>query len=383
MNLVADLAAHVSSGIPGLILGAVIGVIAGAILEDAIKKRGRRIWKFSRKHLLSRRVTYAGDTFRWGPMLTPALILEGDGQHIIDEQSVYLIVDKSEATLPSELQDWKHEIEQEQLRRRQNGEPHFWNGLNYAVAGITVSRRVDDESPEVFVRLNSSDYYTFLATQNLDRKFSDGTTPRERYITPFAPDKVPAFMSCSFGTNVAVITSDDKIIFSQRSERVGSHPGFWNSSANEALSRDIDSAGRAVPNIYNVARRGVQEELGIEPQEYRIDLLAITLDRSRHQWGALFIARLFSLTGEGFLERRTRGMPDKWEHQNHELVTFGVGPVVRFIFDRRRRHLWAPTAPALFYMALVNQYGRLAVERQSAHAIRKMMRKDPLFRLGE
>ncbi|MGK5530774.1 caspase family protein [Streptomyces sp. URMC 129] len=312
------------------------------------------------------------EPFTWGPMRTDLLIVEGDGESVIQEGSVHVRTIDEDVELPEEMAQWRAEIEAEQEALRRAGKPYFWNGLNYAVDRITIGRVAETEAPEIYIQLQNSDYYTFRATQELDRPFADGTTPRSRYLDPYDPLEVPAFMASSFGTNVAVVTRDEKLIVSRRSQMVGSHPGTWNSSANEALSRVVDNAARQAPSLFNVARRGVSEELGFSAGEYRLSLLALTLDKSTHQWGALFYARLRQVTSHEFIARRSRGVSDKWEHDRHELVDFEIEPVTRFIFDPERAGLWAPSAPGLFYLALVNKYGKVAVERESARVVARL-----------
>ncbi|REF00803.1 caspase family protein [Thermomonospora umbrina] len=318
---------------------------------------------------------WQADAFRWGPFRAPLIIVEGDGTSVIGEDSVRLIVQDDPIELPDELAEWRAEIERDQRERRERGDDFFWNGNRYAIDKVSVSRHPTTESPEVSLRLKPSDYYSFLAVQQHDREFADGTTPRSRYLDPYRPVDVPAFMSSSLGTNIAVVTADNKMIFSRRSQNVGSHPGHWNSSANEALSRDIDSQARNAPNLYDVARRGLREELGLERHEYRLSLLAITVDR-RNQWGALFTARLTSLTSDQFLARRSRGVADKYEHDEHALVPFEVADIVEFMFCEERRTLWAATAPAVFFLALVYQYGRTVVEDESLRTFARLRARE-------
>ena len=322
------------------------------------------------------------EEFRWGPMRSPLMIVEGDGEHVIKKRDLRIVVDHEESMLPPELQEWRKEVEADQEKRREEGRAYYWNGQSYAIDNIAITRRQPDEAPELSLRLKYSDFYTFLATQQLDRQFTDGSTPQQRYIDPYDPLNAPAFMSCSLGTNVAVLTWDKKFIFSRRSNVVGSFPGLWNSSANEALSRDIDSKGRLVPDLFAVAERGLYEELALEPDEFDLNLLALTLDRSRHQWGVLFIARLHSVISDEFLARRSRGVADKWEHTSHELVDCSVESVISFMFHPERRRLWTPTAPALFYLALVNIHGRAAVERDSVAVFRGLPDSNIAFTVG-
>ncbi|WP_211363546.1 hypothetical protein [Saccharothrix saharensis] len=356
----------------GLVLGALMGLLLTVFFEDYLKDRRSRVGRRVRRLVARGGLPEQRAEFHLGPLKCPMLIVEGDGEQVINEQSVRVVVDHDPVELPAEMVPWRDEVAAEQERRRAAGEHAFWNGPNYAVSGFTVSRTALDESPEVALRLRPADYYTFLTAQQLDREFADGTTPRERYLAPTTPLDVPDFLNCSFGTNVAVITADNLLVVQQRSTRVGSQPGTWSSSANEALSRQLDSRGRSAPNLYDVMRRGIVEELAIEETEYHLELLAFTIDTRRQQWGALFVAFLHDLTGADLVERRSKGVADKWEHDRMEFEAFEVAPVVRMLLSPQRRDRWSSVGPPLFYLALIRKYGRAHVERRAAVELRRL-----------
>lgn len=358
-----------STGLAGLILGAVLGVVCSALFEEALKERFRLFGILIRHSLAHGTLPTPRTEFNLGTLQTCMLILEGDGATPINEESVRVLVDEEPAALPAEIEEWKEEIARAQAERKRNGDQHFWNGPSYAVVDLTVSREGISETPEICLRLKSSDYYTFQATQQLDRLMRDGATLRERYLSN-GPEAAPAFMNCSFGTNVAMVTKDHKLVVAKRSSVLGSRPGVWNSSANEALSRSLDSDGRTPPSLYNVARRGVDEELAVGREEYRLELLAITIDTELQQWGAAFVAYAHDLTGQDILERRARGVADKWENETIEVIDFTVDTVVQCLMRPDRRNNWSPMVPPLFYLALVNFYGRGFTERHCARALR-------------
>jgi isopentenyldiphosphate isomerase len=300
------------------------------------------------------------------------LIVEGDGESTIVHEAMHIQVLDEEIVLPSDMADWRGEIEAESTRLRAEGRTPVWNGSRYAVESFDVSRTALDEQPEVHLRLRPTDYYTFLAAQQLDRRLPDGTTPRVRYLDPDKPLVAPAFLQCSFAANVAVVTADDMLVVSQRSDRVRMAPGVWNSSVNEGLSRHIDSSGRNAPDLYAVARRGMREELSLEPHEYSLALLAFVLDVDRRHWSAHFYAKLKDLSCEGLQERMSRGVADRWEHQTVDYVPFRPAEVAKYLLRPDRIHRWAPLAPALFHLALVHTHGRASVERAEAQAVRRL-----------
>lgn len=352
-----------SSGVTGLVVGSVVGLVLSVLFEDSLKATLTRF----RRRLRGRR--QAGPawvhrpTFELGSLRTSHLVLEGDGVAEIPEDMVHLIVDNEFVEVPPDVAARREGIAAEQEDRRARGESFSWNGPCYAIARFTSSRRADDEAPEVFMRLVHSDYYTFLATQELDRPGPDGGTLRARYLDGVDPLAVEPFMASSFGVNVAVVTADGKLVVSQRSAHLPVNAGLWSSSANEALSRTIDNAGRSVPSFHDVARRGLREELSIEAPEYDLKLLTFCVDVATNQWGATFIARLDRLTADQLEARWSRGTPDGWEHDRHCLVRFRPDEVIDFVLAPERVDQWTATGPALFYFALVNEFGKGPVER--------------------
>ncbi|MFH8567574.1 hypothetical protein [Streptomyces sp. NPDC017993] len=361
-----------ANGVVGAVLGMVFATLFQQPLQDAWFKVRRRSSSAVRSLRFREEPSRAWTTFSLGPLHTSALIVEGDGESTIVGEAMHIQVLDDEIALPSEMAGWRDEIEAESTQLRAEGRTPVWNGSRYAVESFDVSRTALDEQPEVHLRLRPTDYYTFLAAQQLDRRLPDGTTPRSRYLDPDKPLMAPAFLQCSFAVNVAVVTADDMVVVSQRSDRVRMAPGVWNSSVNEGLSRHIDSSGRNAPDLYAVARRGMREELSLEPHEYSLALLAFVLDVDRRHWSAHFSAKLHDLSRDGLQARMSRGVADRWEHQTVDYVPFRSAEVAKYLLRPDRIHRWAPLAPALFHLALVHTHGRASVERAEAQAVRRL-----------
>lgn len=362
----------VANGVVGAVLGMLFAVLFQQPLQNGWYRLRTRSTRAVRTLRQREESSPAWRTFSLGPLHTSALIVEGDGESSISPESVYIQVLDEEIELPSDMAGWRAELEEENARGRTEGRAPMWNGPRYAVESLDVSRTALDEHPEVHLRLRPTDYFTFLAAQQLDRRLPDGTSPRSRYLDPDDPLSAPAFLQCSFAVNVAVVTADDMVVVSRRSDRVRMAPGVWNSSVNEGMSRHIDSSGRSAPDLHAVARRGMREELSLEPHEYSLELLAFVLDTDKRHWSAHFYARLKDLTREGLQTRMSRGVADRWEHQTIDYVPFRPATVVKYMLRADRVHRWAPLAPALFHLALVHVYNRTPVERATAQIVRRM-----------
>lgn len=362
----------VVNGVVGAVLGMLFAVLFQQPLQDAWYRLRKRSTSAIRNMGRRAESGAAWQTFALGPLRTSALIVEGDGVSPIPPEGIHVQVLDGEVELPSDMARWRDEIAEESERLRAEGGTPPWNGLRYAIESLDISRTALDETPEVRLRLRPTDYYTFLAAQQLDRRLPDGTTPRSRYLDPDEPLKAPSFLQCSLGVNIAVITADDMLVVTQRSDRVRMAPGVWNSSVNEGLARHIDSSGRSAPDLHAVARRGMREELSLDSHEYSLDLLAFVLDVDRQSWSAHFSARLKDLSSSGLRTRMSRGVADRWEHQTIDFVPFNPARVVRYLLRNDRIHRWAATAPALYHLALVHAFSRSAVERAEAQILRRL-----------
>ncbi|GGO27344.1 hypothetical protein GCM10011576_51950 [Micromonospora parathelypteridis] len=366
--------AWIVTGGVGLLVGATVGLLLTVVFEDPLKKLLQRLRRRGRFMRAGRRAAKAVD-FDFGGVTSQCMIVTGDGTEAIKEELVHLIVSDEPVELPAELAAWRSEIAAEEQARADSGAPHHWNGDCFAVAELVEERTSRDEEVELFLHLRRTDYYSFLASQNLDRRFRDGTTPRTRYIDPVGHRRAPAFMSLSLGTSILVITTDNRVLICQRSPRVGSRPLHWGVSADEGLSARLDSPSGLPPRLHAAARRGLGEELALEDHEYRLALLGITIDTERHQWDSVFVAYAHDLTSEQLERRMKRGTKDgSLEIASWEFVSFDVRSVLQRLHAGQPERKWTPVAPVALYLALVHEYGRWRVERLSRRHAARMVR---------
>ncbi|MFJ9680389.1 translation initiation factor 2 [Streptomyces sp. NPDC101194] len=332
------------------------------------------------------------DLFRIGPLRTPYHVYEGDGTRPIKEDNVRVYFDpETFVHVPEEVLRWRQEIEDEQRTQAVSGAPRRWNHPRFALETIAVTRSDEYEDPIVELRFSPTDYFTFLASQQLDRSLEEGKgagrTLREHYLDGADPVTVNGFLSSSFGANVIVITGkDNKMLFSRRSATVGGNAGRWNSSANEGLSGKHDLKD-GVPDLFGAARRALREELAVQEEDISgVELLSFGMDTQRHQWAGCFRAVLADLGEDDLRDRWSHGVEDKWEHSEYAFVPAEPEPVLDFLLDPERIDLWSAASPSFFYHAMVRTMvertgspgaGRSAVERAIAPAVARAAAKGP------
>ncbi|MFJ1699531.1 translation initiation factor 2 [Streptomyces sp. NPDC088252] len=332
------------------------------------------------------------DLFRIGPLRTPYHVYEGDGTRPIQEDNVRVYFDPDTFVhVPEEVLRWRQEIEDEQRTQAVSGAARRWNHPRFALETIAVTRSDEYEDPIVELRFSPTDYFTFLASQQLDRSLEEGEgaglTLREHYLDGADPVTVNGFLSSSFGVNVIVIMGkDNKMLFSRRSATVGGNADRWNSSANEGLSGKHDLKD-GVPDLFGAARRALREELAVQEEDISgMELLSFGLDTRRHQWAGCFRAVLADLGEDDLRDRWSHGVEDKWEHSEYAFVPAEPEAVLDFLLDPERIDLWSAASPSFFYHAMVRTMvertgspgvGRSAVERAIAPAVARAAAKGP------
>ncbi|PWR08968.1 hypothetical protein DKT68_13305 [Micromonospora acroterricola] len=126
-----------------------------------------------------------------------------------------------------------------------------------------------------------------------------------------------------------------------------------------AVAHSVDGAP---PDLFSAARRGIREELHIEDDQYDLRLLAFHLATSLSQWGVMFLARLGAMPRTDFEAHLSRGVEDGWEHRAIDYVPLEPDSALRYLLRPDRRNNWTPAWPALYYLTLVNTYGRRQVD---------------------
>jgi 8-oxo-dGTP pyrophosphatase MutT (NUDIX family) len=266
---------------------------------DRIRERVSQGWNavFRRRHR-TRKLPTGEDPaglIRIGDLRLPGFRLF-DG---VRAEGIEFVVnfDPTPAVLPAELIPVRTAVEDRIRADEENGLRVPFNGEMLALKGFTFTRSADGQEKSVCrMSVQPNEYFNLLATINSLAVPVPGTTQTigDRYYHGRNPLLIehPALFT-AFPINLAVITSDEKLVVVQRSADVAMSPNVFNSSADEAVSRykDTDSAGRV--SYQQAARRALWEELGVAPGDIaELKLTAVGYAHRVHHYAVLGHARL-------------------------------------------------------------------------------------------
>ncbi len=315
--------------------------------------------------------------FSFGSIETTEVTVDGDGQAEYTPSTIICHYDPTPIVLPPELQAIKDKIEKEEVRKRDAGEPHMWNGPTYALQRYTRARTDNEDHLVVHLFFRPTDYFTYWATNvSLDTEYviDDETgqpvTLRAKYFRDVdwsSPSLQPVpYFGNTFGMNACLISNDERILLIRRSREVSHWRGLYHIAINESLQRPIDRSDYDdAPNPYRALIRGAAEEIGIEVNPSEITLLTLTVTSTYSSWGMHGLVRS-SRSMQEIINSRTIGARDKWEGTELIPIEFSAKAVVEFVHSHTP---WSPHGLACLYLTLVHEFGKRTVEE----AIRKYM----------
>lgn len=342
------------------LISALVGLFFGVLFEGPlIKARDGLIRRVRRRLGGRRRPQQRPQTFALDSIVTTWIVVDGDGESEYAPQTIQCHFDPHSLELPPELMESRNQAALAEEKKRNAGLPFRWNGEIYYLDRFVISRNDTEEFLALQLWFGPTDYYTFQATNmRLDEQ-----DLRERYVGNWTWERPIPYFSSSFGISLAVITSDEQIVLTQRSALVGSRQGQFNISVNEALSPLLDRSTEGhAPDVYRCAIRGAAEELGIALNHFDITFLSFGVDSQYSQWGLLGMARV-NKRADDILRWRAMGVKDKWENESLHVIQFAVDPVIDFVL---KTSPWAPSGLACLYHALVHEYNRTAVDQALA-----------------
>jgi len=291
---------------------------------------------------------------------THFFVVDGDGQSEFKAENIECRVIHDDFSLPSELEAIKQEIAAQEIEKESNGLEYRWNGPLYGLAKYRSSRTADKEDMSVLFNFFKTDYFTFLATNmQLNRMLDSGKTIAEEYIPQNQLEKVQPIIANGFGIVLIVITSDENIILTQRTEISGARGNEVDVSVVEGVHPLLDRhSSNDGPDLFNTAIRGANEELGIIINKDKIKFLGYGIDLEYYQWNMIGYAHV-PQTAQEIKDIRSRGTSGKWENTLLVFKNFTAKNVAELIVNEK---MWSTAKVALYWTA-VRELGKNTIDR--------------------
>lgn len=357
MNVFIDI---FKSDIGMALIGAFFGLVLSVVFDDFLRNVKRNI-KRKWKRIFAPKINQGSIYFTLNDKSTDFYVLDGDGVIEFNEGDIECRYKKETVTLPEGIKELRQEVEAKELKRKEAGEDYRWNGVLYGLSKYRMSREGFREVPHVLFNFHQTDYYTFLATNTqLDRSLPNGKTIRETYIPYTNLDKVQPILANGFGVVIVVITEDERVVLTRRTEFAGARAGELDVSVVEGVQPELDEDSKSEgPDLFRAATRGIDEELGIHINESAISFLGYGIDTKYYQWNMIGYVQAHGITANDIEVARGKGASGKWENKEVEYITLTPANIAKVLMEEA---MW-DTAKVALYWTGVNQLGKRQLEK--------------------
>jgi hypothetical protein len=352
----------------GAIIGAVISLAAAVYLQDPWKESSDRRRRLRRSRAITRELVEEDQPVTIAGIPTTVYLAEGDGDLVIEPQSISVRIRSTRAELPAIVAAERERLVR-QMAASTRSNKHIvsdWNSRNMiALTRYRVTRTADGEDSALHLEGCLNDYATFAATAlRLDEEIGGANAKGER--TPntlrkeYFPDpaavaasiRMPLpFLANGVGVTLLAFTDDDKVLLAHRRPESRARPGECDVTVVEGIDARMDSAGSGKVDIYSTALRGCREELGVEISASDVSILAFAVDMNYYQWNFMGMVDI-RLTAHEVIAQHALHAKDRWEGKLEQVNLDAMS-----VFERMRQEKIWDCGLVTAYLALCKKCG--------------------------
>jgi transcriptional regulator with XRE-family HTH domain len=266
----------------------------------------------------------------------------------------------AEPTYPDEVEDAYVALKADVVRRSAVGDEVPYNSDGYKLARFHVSSRIGStEESKLTLHFAPTDFFRMLVTdQRLDVPLTAAGrtyTLRERYAGDVDLRVAPVpQLATHWGVGLGVVTRDGLLLISERGN-TAVDPHVYFPAVAEGATRPMDATSTGAPDHFTTARRGVQEELGVELQPSELTWLSFGANSYLCEYGLIGVINTGHTLRDIESHRSVGAAKDSWETKRLHAMEFSPRAVARFCSEPDRR--FSPFALITLVHALLHQFG--------------------------
>jgi len=261
---------------------------------------------------------------------------------------------------PDEIDDAYRALKADIASRALAGDEVPYNSDGFKLVRFHVSSRAGPtEEPKLILHFAPTDFFRMLVTdQRLDVPLTAAGrtyTLRERYAADVDLRVAPVpELATHWGVGLSVVTADNWLLVSERGNTAVDPHVFFPAVA-EGATWPLDMTASGTPDQFNIARRGVLEEMGVQLRPEELTWLSFGANSYLCEYaliGRIDTAHTFS---EIESHRSVGAAKDSWETRRLHAVEFDPQAVARFCSEAGRR--FSPFALVTIVHTLMHKFG--------------------------
>lgn len=355
------------------LLWILLGAVITRILDKPIERYQRKIiylWRrlVTRFHK-SDNISPTQSEYRIGKWQVGWVVVDGSSSDPYKPKNVICQYDPLPLVLSPERQLKKTQIDktQEEIEKIK-GHREYHNGPTLALAGLGRGQIGDMEESLLILRLQPSDYYTFLATAiSLNEEIVENgkkITVRNRYLRNLNySSPIPEFAS-AFAIQMSVITSDGYIVVSKRAtEGISGYAGYLAPAINECVNPISDRSVSGTISLIATTQRGASHELNIEIAEDEITFFTLGVDIQWYMYTLTGLICSKTFSKDDIQARRSIGSKEHWEANQYYFLQHDPEAIAKFMSEISRVEKWSPYGVVCITQTMIHEFGLKVTER--------------------
>ncbi len=241
-------------------------------------------------------------------------------------------------TMPEKSRPKQPYIDRRALANAVRRQSRQASGATLYMTGFRIDHRESDETQYCRVRQEASTYPEVLAIEHLRIRrpdlFDECDKAVEHDVRAYLDTAVPS----SLAVNLVVLSAkNDELLCVERSAAVDSAVGWWTVGVFETMKQPDPNRPGSSEDIYGLAVRGLNEELGLQPGDYQaIQVSWVGIYRPILRGHVVAIIKLKISREEA--RTRTRAAHSGYEHAAIDWVPLRHPLVRTFIRAKRRTY---------------------------------------------
>lgn len=172
-------------------------------------------------------------------------------------------------TVPADNRPMQPYLDQTAFAAAVEARSRVASGATVYLTGFRIDHRESDETQYCRIYQAPSTYPEVLAIEDIRIQRPELFEECDRAIEHDVRDYLSMAVPSSLAVNLVVVSSEnDELLCVERSAAVDSAVGWWTIGVFETMKQSDPNRPGAPEDLYGLAARGLNEELGLQPRDY-------------------------------------------------------------------------------------------------------------------
>lgn len=303
-------------------------------------------------------------SFEIGRLIYPVEFLMGHPSESYNFDDIICSVTENTQKIPNDIEEKKIQLIDE-FRQSLPVTASFFNGSTVRIEDWGKINTKKKRNAQMMLLLSRGEYFDSIITNFcLDKKILLGDdnkffSIREKYANKSVPLK-KSILGNLLGFTINVVSNDNKVILTERSDRVALYPELYNTAVSGTIDPELDCDKNGIPNPFISAQREIFEEIGIKVNLNDITFSALIIEYEHCKPELIGEVKIDKNIYE-IKKLMRRANLDHFEYER--LIDDNIEFTPEIMYPYLKNNKWIPQAAICIIYSLIKKWGDERVEK--------------------